>query len=707
MSSDASGLEGALSAGSAVATGSDHDLRAVLRIRPFRRLWFALGLSSLGDWLGLLATTALASQLSKSYSGQSYAIGSVLVVRLLPALLLGPIAGAFADRFDRRITMVVCDIIRFLLFMSIPLVGKLSWLFVGSFLIEAISLFWIPAKEASVPNLLPPERLEAANQLSLITTYGAAPIAAGLFSLLSVLTHALGSIFPYFENRPADLALYFNAFSFLVSALTVSTLTQVAGVGHRKISDEKVSFLKSITEGWSFVSHTPLIRGLVFGILGAFAAGGCIIGLGKLFVQMLGGGDAGYGLLFGAVMTGLALGMGLGPRLLAGVSRKRLFGLAIAGAGISLSILALLPNLIVALFAVLFVGGFAGVAWVIGYTLLGLEVENSMRGRTFAFVQSLVRVDLLLILAIAPFISGSIGQHRIHLPNGAYIRADGVTVVLFFAGVAAFVVGIVSFRQMDDKPHLPVFADITRSLRHRASSRLGGPELPGYFIALEGGEGSGKSTQVRLLATAFTSEGYEVVVTREPGGTKSGAAIRKLLLSPSSTLSPRTEALLYAADRAEHVASVVRPALERGAVVITDRYIDSSLAYQGAGRSLDVGHVARLSSWATDGLRPDITVVLDLPPSVGLARAASRSTADRLEGESLDFHERVRAGFLTLVEREPSRYAVISAEGDVDAVASAVLAAALGAVPRRTSAFRFSKAIHPTTRIAQENVQTP
>src|SRR5947209_9122319 len=153
-----------------------HDLRAVLRIPTFRRLWFALSLSSLGDWLGLLALAALAVQLRHGTSNQAYALAGVLIVRLLPALLLGPLAGAFADRYDRRKTMVVCDTIRFSLFVSIPLVRSLGWLYAASFLVESVSLFWIPAKDASVPNIVPPARLESANQLSLLTTYGSAPV---------------------------------------------------------------------------------------------------------------------------------------------------------------------------------------------------------------------------------------------------------------------------------------------------------------------------------------------------------------------------------------------------------------------------------------------------------------------------------------------------------------------------------------------------
>ncbi|HTW00600.1 MAG TPA: dTMP kinase, partial [Streptosporangiaceae bacterium] len=182
----------------------------------------------------------------------------------------------------------------------------------------------------------------------------------------------------------------------------------------------------------------------------------------------------------------------------------------------------------------------------------------------------------------------------------------------------------------------------------------------GLLLALEGGEGAGKSTQARLLAIWLRDQGYDVVATHEPGATKVGMRLRALLLDTAHTgLSPRAETLMYAADRAEHVASVILPALERGAIVVTDRYVDSSLAYQGAGRRLKVTEVANLNKWATGGLMPDLTVLLDLSPSAGLGRRAR--SADRLEAEPTEFHQRVRAGFLALAEAEPERYLVLDA----------------------------------------------
>jgi dTMP kinase len=189
----------------------------------------------------------------------------------------------------------------------------------------------------------------------------------------------------------------------------------------------------------------------------------------------------------------------------------------------------------------------------------------------------------------------------------------------------------------------------------------------GVFIAFEGGEGAGKSTQTRMLHKWLTSLGREVHVTFEPGGTEIGRSLREILLGhDTGTLAPRTEALLYAADRAEHVATVIRPRLDSGHVVITDRYIDSSLAYQGAGRDLTVSEVAQVSDWATDHLLPDLTVVLDIDPAVGLRRFDT--PADRLEAEPLNFHQRVRQQFLDLAAAEPDRYAVVDATSAPDDV---------------------------------------
>ena len=203
----------------------DHDVAAVLRVTSFRRLWLALAGSSFGDWLGLLATTAMAKDLGKgSYAAENLAVAGVLILRLAPAVVLGPLAGAIADRLNRKFVMVFGDILRGVLFISIPLVGTLRWLYVATLLIECLALFWMPAKEATVPNLVPRNRLEAANQMSLVTTYGTAPIAALAFSGIGLLNGVLDNFLQRLETNPVDLALYVNAATFIISGLATSVI---------------------------------------------------------------------------------------------------------------------------------------------------------------------------------------------------------------------------------------------------------------------------------------------------------------------------------------------------------------------------------------------------------------------------------------------------------------------------------------------------
>jgi dTMP kinase len=194
----------------------------------------------------------------------------------------------------------------------------------------------------------------------------------------------------------------------------------------------------------------------------------------------------------------------------------------------------------------------------------------------------------------------------------------------------------------------------------------------GVFVCFEGGEGAGKSTQSRLLRQWLEADGYAVELTFEPGDTTVGRRVREIVLDPATgTLADRTEALLYAADKAEHVETLVLPALARGAVVITDRYVDSTLAYQGAGRGIGLidGQLERVARWATGDLRPHLTVVLDLAPEHGLGRFEER---DRIEGESVEFHERVRTAFLALAAADPDHYLVLDARRLVDEIATAV-----------------------------------
>ena len=655
LGAEAAGPPDAASVGVAVGTAPRHSLAAVLRLRSFRRLWIGLALSSLGDWLGLLALTALASQLvSGSYAKENFAIAGVLFMRVLPAVLIGPLAGYVADRLDRRWTLIVGDMLRFVIFASIPIVNELLWLYIATVLIEAVSLVWLPAKDATVPNLVPRERLEAANQLSLATTYGSALPAAGIFIVLTVSTKGLSSAFGWSESVPVLLALYFNAFSFLLSGIAIWTIRGIPP-GSSVATADQSSLWSTIVDGWAYVHRTPLVRGLVVGIVGAFAAGGVVIGLARVYVEDLGAGDPGYGVLFGSVFLGLAMGMWLGPRMLSGLSRRRLFGLALVLAGLLLAAIAIIQNIVVVAILVLSLGFCAGIAWITGYTLLGLEVEDALRGRTFAFVNTLIRLALALVLAIAPLLAGLIGVHTYRINDDAELSYNGAAFTFLIAAVLATIVGLSAYRQMDDRRGVP----LTKDLRRALVGQSGDYAERGVFIALEGGEGAGKSTQAGLLSSWLREQGYDVVLTHEPGDSAVGAKLRAILLDPTTgSLSHRAEALLYAADKAQHVERVVSPALARGAVVITDRYVDSTLAYQGAGRDLLPNEVERVARWATRDLRPHLTVLLDLPPSQGHQRLEGN---DRLEAEPLAFHERVRSAFLQLAATDPDHYAVLDA----------------------------------------------
>jgi len=295
------------------AAPAQDETRGVLAIRPFRKLWNSMVFSSLGDWLGLLATTAMAQQLSGGdYATANFAIAGVFIARLLPAVFLGPIAGVIADKLDRRKLMVSCDIVRAGLYISIPIFHNYFWLYTATILVECVTLFWSPAKEASVPNLVPREKLESANQVSLLAAYGTAPIAALLFTFLSLFTSAFVALIPNFNATAVDIALYVNALSFAFAAFTIWNLREIPkGAAAKHAADTGI--LKSLLEGWKAVSGSKIIRGLILGMVGAFVAAGAVIGLARTFVGDLGGGEAAYGVLFGAVFTGLAAGIAFGP----------------------------------------------------------------------------------------------------------------------------------------------------------------------------------------------------------------------------------------------------------------------------------------------------------------------------------------------------------------------------------------------------------
>ncbi|MEJ8279692.1 MFS transporter [Pseudonocardia spirodelae] len=415
----------------------------------FRRLWSVTAVTSTGEWMSLLALTSLATHLTAEagYTAQSFALGGVVATKLIPSLLFGPLAGVLADRFDRRKVMVTCDLAKFALLLTIPFVGALWWLLVVTLLIELCTMFWIPAKDAAVPNLLrSPAQMESAAQLGLVVTYGVAVAGgAGLFALISKVAPLLGAD----RTGTVYVALCVNAFAFLLSALVV--FFRIPEISGRATESERrqapPSMLFLLRDGYRFVVHTPLVRGLVIGIVGAFTAGGAVIATAKLYASSLGGGDAAYSILFASVFAGLASGMAAGPWLARRVPHRRLFGSAIVGAGVALVVVAVAVHLFMAIAAVLAVGAFAGVAFLTGLTIIGTEVADEVRGRVNAFVQSLVRLVLLGAMSVVPVVVGIVATRTLTLGD-TVLPVDGTRFVLAGGGVLAAVVGALARRQM-------------------------------------------------------------------------------------------------------------------------------------------------------------------------------------------------------------------------------------------------------------------
>ena len=657
-----------------------HRVRSVLAISAFRRLWLVTAVSATGDWLSLLALSALATQLATGYQAQSFALGGVVATKLLPALVLGPLAGALADKFDRRRVMVTCDLLRCGLFLSIPLVGSLWWLLVATLLIEMCALFWIPAKDASVPNLLRrPDQVETANQLALVMTYGVAVItASGLFTVISGLGAFLPGSTPQIST--AYVALVLNGLAYLLTATTVwFRIREISGrpQQRREVAPGVIALLR---DGARFVASTPMVRGLVVGIIGAFTAGGIVVGSATLYAASLGGGNAAYGMLFVAVFVGLALGMGAAPRLAQRLPHNRLFGTAIVAAGCALVLVALAPHLTVAIGAVGLVGGFAGIAFLTGLTIIGAQVADEVRGRIVAFVQSIVRLTLLGSMALVPLLVGLVSARRVDMFGYPFL-IDGTRVVMLAGGVIAAVVGMMAYRQMDDRRLEPLLPDLLAALR-RGARRTDS----GVLIAVEGATAAETAEQAERLVDGLRERGHEVVLA---GGRElSGVEVRRS--GASATLAgPRAGALAEAAVRADLVERVVRPALEAGAIVVADRFLASPLVQLGvaadrARAELDAGELESLAAFATGRLRPDVSVLLDRAP----AAAAPYSHLDApdladpptapLPGEE---HLRVRRLLTRMAAAEPHRYVVVDAEGSPDAVAERVLAALTAVLP--------------------------
>ncbi|MFA5787595.1 MAG: dTMP kinase, partial [Actinomycetota bacterium] len=373
---------------------------------------------------------------------------------------------------------------------------------------------------------------------------------------------------------------------------------------------------------------------------------------------------------WGLLVTGLGVGMGIGMLgaswVMRFVSKQAAFPAAIILAGFLMTLTANGPSIGYVMLGAGIMGLCAGFAWVTGYTLLHENVSDELRGRTFATLYALVRLCLFLSLVVAPLAVIAVGEHTLEV-GGRALDVGGVRLVLMAGGVLAAVSGLVARRRMRERPSQAL-------LRLGLKVAQASGEHRGLLVVFEGVEGSGKSTQLEMLREELTRSGREVVVTREPGGTAIAERIREILLDTAAAeMVAKTEALLYAAARAQHVSEVVAPALERGAIVLSDRYLDSSLAYQGLVRGLGHETILELNRWASGDLLPDVVILLKVDPAVGLARAGT--DLDRLESEGLEFHQRVAKAFLTLAREYRDRYVVIDATGSPEEVQAQVRSA--------------------------------
>ncbi len=644
----------------------DNAFFALVRIPVFRRLWAAITVSSLGDWLGLLATTAMAQQLTRdeSLAVQGAAISGVILTRLLPDLVLGPLAGALADRLDRRTTVVVGELLALTLYLSIAVTYELTWLYVAQFLVEAVGLFTNPAKQAMWVSIVPRERLAVANQVSLFSVYGAVPVAALVFALLSTVGRLIGEGDGSEARTAIVVALVFNAGSFGLSAATVFLSRRlIPGTPVDRDGGQR-NVLSLVVEGVAFLRGQPFMRALYVGVIGAFGAGGLTVGVAQLYVATLRAGAAGYSVVFGVVFTGLAIGMLAGPRILPTVPRRSVFTHAIGLAGVALLVMSLLRDFVLATAAAFCVGLFAGVSWIIGYTLIGFEVEDRLRGRVFAFVISSVRIVLLLAVAVGPGLAGLLGTHDVRLGD-LVLTLTGPGLTLLVGGVVALAVSAYATRQVVPARSRTRFRDVLRLLWGRSDLFSAASSGVGLFIVVEGADRELTRRYAADLAQVLRDCGCPVEVTSEPSDTQLGRQVRGLLFPPppgsgtgfpqpepavddtGSPIGAHTAALLAAADRAQHVAAVIRPALERRRVVVNTHYVDTSIAFHGAGQGLDADRIFRTSLWATRGLLPDLTVVVDSPVTSAPADADA---------------EAVRRAFLAQAEAAPDRYVVVPGE---------------------------------------------
>jgi MFS family permease len=422
----------------------------VFHSAAFFRLWMAQVVSSLGGWIGLVAVIALAARVS---GGNEAAVGLVMAARLVPGFFFAAVGGVLVDRWDRRRTMVACDIGRAVLISLLPLVDTLGSLFFASFLLELLTLLWSPAKEASVPNLVPADKLPAANSLSLAAAYGTFPIGSAMFASLSGIAAWLGGFdaLSALDVNRESLALWFNGVAFLASGLLIMTIKlpqpPPKRTGARRIDWGQT--WRELVEGLRFVGGNKLIRSVMLGMGVGLAGCGAVIPLGPIYAkEVLAAGTSGYGLC----MTGLGMGAAVGVVALSTVGRRlpteELFVGAVFATGVGLLLATSMDTLAATVVLTGVFGMGAGAAYVSGFTLAQTHVTDELRGRTFAALYTIIRFCLLLALALAPTLAGILDSVSEALFDdkvieiGVEVAVPGVRLALWLGGVATMGVAI-------------------------------------------------------------------------------------------------------------------------------------------------------------------------------------------------------------------------------------------------------------------------
>ena len=411
---------------------------SLLGSTSFFRLWLAQVVSALGDWIGLVAVISITARVGGS--SPEVAIALVMAGRMIPGFFLASVGGVLVDRLDRKRVMVACDVGRGLVLATLPWIDTVAGLFLVSLVLEVLSLLWQPAKEASVPNLVPSSKLASANSFSLAAAYGTFPLGSALFASLTKVAEWLGrnaGPLHFLRLNQETLAIYLDVVTFMTSALIISTLTLPRSSGQRKKS--QIDFgaaVDDVKEGWRYISSSRVVRSVMIGLGTGLIGGGMVAPLGPTYSRVvLHAGPAGFALLLTALGTGLAVGVVGLSATQNRLPHQRIFPLAVLGSGVAMLVGVSMSRIGLTMAFIGLMGVCAGAVYVLGFTILQENVDDELRGRIFAALYTLSRLCLLISLSVAPLLAGLL-DFVPHVPGVRVTLWLGASIIVF-AGVLA------------------------------------------------------------------------------------------------------------------------------------------------------------------------------------------------------------------------------------------------------------------------------